>query len=136
MPIEVLSAQEREAWSRFPLRIEEDALGAFFTLTANESKAIRRLYGDRNRLAVALQACALRWLGFIPDDLWSAPGRAVSYLAEQLDVPAEALTDYRALPRTHSEHARVAQRIASLSRRGRERSRPAALAAASGRARA
>jgi len=54
--------------------------------------------------------CSLRWLGFIPDDLWSAPERAVSYLAEQLDVAAAVLTDYRALPRTRSEHARVAQR--------------------------
>ena len=112
MPVQVLSAEEREAWSRFPERIEEDALGALFTLTAGESQAIRRLYGDQNRLAVALQASALRWLGFIPDDLWSAPGRAVSYLAEQLDAAAEVLTDYRALPRTRSEHARVAQRIA------------------------
>ena len=112
MPVQILSDAEREAWSRFPERIEEDALGAFFTLTASESEAIRRLYGDQNRLAVALQVCSLRWLGFIPDDLWSAPGRAVSYLAEQLDVAAEVLTDYRALPRTRSEHARVAQRIA------------------------
>jgi hypothetical protein len=97
MPVQILSDAEREAWSRFPERIEEDALGAFFTLRAGESEAIRRLYGDQNRLAVALQVCVLRWLGFIPDDLWSAPGRAVSYLAEQLDVTAEVLTDYRAL---------------------------------------
>jgi hypothetical protein len=110
MPVQILSDAEREAWSRFPERIEEDALGAFFTLRTGESEAIRRQYGDQNRLAVALQVCSLRWLGFIPDDLWSAPERAVSYLAEQLDVAAAVLTDYRALPRTRSEHARVAQR--------------------------
>ncbi len=45
MPVQILSDAEREAWSRFPERIEEDALGAFFTLTAGESEAIRRLYG-------------------------------------------------------------------------------------------
>ena len=135
MPVQVLWTEEREAWSRFPQRIEEDALGAFFTLTTNDSVAIRRLYGDHNRLAVALQVCGLRWLGFIPEDLWSAPERAVSYLGEQLDVPVEVLTDYRALPPTRSEHARVAQRIARFHG-DRERSRPAALAPAPGRARA
>jgi len=66
MPVEVLSAQEREAWSRFPQRIEEDELGAFFTLTATDSKAIRRLYGDQNRLAVALQGVLAAVVGVHP----------------------------------------------------------------------
>jgi len=79
---------------------------------AREFAAIRRLYGDQNRLAIALQVCSLRWLGFIPEDLWSAPQRAGCYLAEQLDLAPAVLTDYRVLPRTRSQHARVAQRIA------------------------
>lgn len=94
MPVSILSDAEREAWSRFPEVIDESALGAFFTLSADESASVRRLRGDESRLAVAVQACSLRWLGFIPDELAAAPERGVRYLAEQLDVSVSGLAVY------------------------------------------
>lgn len=112
MPVQILSDAEREAWERFPERLEGEALGAFFTLTGDDFREIRRLRGDENRLAVALQVCSLRWLGFIPQELLCAPERALGYLAEQVDLDADAVFSYGDSQRTRSEHARLAQRIA------------------------
>ena len=120
MPVQILSDAEREAWSRFPEVIDEDALGAFFTLTAEDARSVRRLRGDQNRLALALQTGSLRWLGFIPEELLCAPERAVRYLAGQLDVPAGALLAYGDSQRTRSEHARLAQRLARFRAPGAE----------------
>ena len=112
MPVSILSAEEREAWVAFPAEIEDSALGAFFTLTQDELGQVRRLHGDQNRLAVALEACSLRWLGLIPDDLGGAPAPAVRYLAEQVDLPVEALAAYGRSSRTRAKHEGLAQRIA------------------------
>ncbi len=112
MPVLILSGEEREAWAAFPEAIEDSALGAFFTLAERDLRRIRRLHGDENRLAVALGACSLRWLGFIPEDLTAAPEPAVGYLAEQLDAPADCLAEDRRAPRTRGKHARLAERVA------------------------
>ena len=49
------------------------------------------------------------YLGFVPDDLTSAPSRIVAYLALQLSVPSEALTDYGDREHTRTDHLRDIQ---------------------------
>ena len=48
---------------------------------------------DSNRLGFALLLCALRYLGFFPHDLHSAPANVVGYLAQQLSSNPAILTD-------------------------------------------
>jgi hypothetical protein len=60
--------------------------------------------GAGNQLGIALQLCALRWLGFIPEDLAGAPAAAVESLAVALDVPARAVFDYAVRSSTWREH--------------------------------
>jgi len=85
--------------------ISETVLISFFTLTKEDRRFVKRHYGASGQLDVALQLCALRFLGFIPDALESAPEAAISFLARQLEIPIEALADYAGLNRTRSDHA-------------------------------
>ncbi|MFF5408336.1 DUF4158 domain-containing protein [Streptomyces misionensis] len=41
----------------------------------------------KDRLGLAVQLCTLPWLGFVPDDVASAPMAAVARLAEHLQIP-------------------------------------------------
>jgi Domain of unknown function (DUF4158) len=66
---------------------------------------VKRHYGASGQLGVALQLCALRFLGFIPEDLESAPEAAIEFLTRQFEIPIEALDDYGKRKRTRRDHA-------------------------------
>jgi hypothetical protein len=104
MPVNWLTAADRDQLLRFPPSISETDLISFFTLTKEDRRFVKRHYGASGQLGVALQLCALRFLGFIPDDLESAPEMAISFLARQLEIPIEALADYGGRNRTRSDH--------------------------------
>ena len=52
--------------------------------------------------------CSLPWLGFVPDDVASAPRAAVARLAGQLQVDPDALRSYGRRAKTRTEHLRLA----------------------------
>ena len=54
--------------------------------------AIRR--GAANRLGLALQLCALRYLGFVPRNLSAAPRSAACFVADQLEVSPDEIQSY------------------------------------------
>ncbi|HVF14605.1 MAG TPA: DUF4158 domain-containing protein, partial [Acidimicrobiales bacterium] len=64
----------------FP-ELDQDELIRFFTLTASDEAFVRSHRGSSNHLGVAVQLCTLPWLGFVPDDVASAPAHAVQRLA-------------------------------------------------------
>lgn len=45
---------------------------------------VRKFRGQGNALGAAVQLCTLSWLGFVPDEVASAPAAAVARLAERL----------------------------------------------------
>jgi hypothetical protein len=94
MPVNWLTAADRDRLLRFPQNISETDLISFFTLTKEDRCFVKRHYGASGQLGVALQLCALRFLGFIPDDLESAPEAAIAFLARQIEIQIEALDDY------------------------------------------
>ena len=94
MPVHLFTDAERERLNRFPRDVPPSDLLASFTLSDADLDLIGDRRGDHNRLGYALQLKALPYLGFVPDDLTSAPSRVVAYLALQLSVPSEALTEY------------------------------------------
>ena len=55
----------------------------------------------RNVLGAAVQLCALPWLGYVPDDVSSAPAAAVGRLSQRLGVPMGELRDYGARQRRY-----------------------------------
>jgi TnpA family transposase len=79
-----LTAADRERLNRFPAQIPDEDLSAFFLLSDADQQAINQHREAHTRLGFALQLCALRYLGFAPDDLATAPIAAVEYIAHQL----------------------------------------------------
>ena len=84
MPASIFSETEWARLASFPEEIPGDDLIRAFTLTGadRDLAAIRR--GAANRLGLALQLCALRYLGFVPRNLSAAPRSAACFVADQL----------------------------------------------------
>jgi hypothetical protein len=104
MPTRFLSDAEIERLEGWPESIDPDSLGRHFQLDGRDVVFVRRQNGASGQLGIALQLCALRWLGFFPDDLPAAPEEAIGCLADALDVPVRAIFDYSVRPQTRWEH--------------------------------
>jgi hypothetical protein len=104
MPGQFLTTTERERWDRFPPEIVEEDLVSFFTLSAADLVHIPVKSAAHNRLGFALQLCAIRYLGFCPADLATAPTPAVTYLARQVDADPRELSRYGARAHTRTDH--------------------------------
>src|SRR5262245_65416097 len=86
MPIDFLTAAERGRLNRFPDPIPDEDLRVFFMLSDRDLVEVRKQRGAPNQLGFALQLCALRYLGFAPDDLGTTPETAVAFLAKKVGV--------------------------------------------------
>src|SRR2546427_13247166 len=104
MPVDFLSAAERDRWQRFPDVIPHEDLVAFFWLSQEEIREVHRQRESQNRLGYALQLCTLRYLGFVPEDLQTTPLEVVTFVAEQLAVAPTVLTAYASRRRTQTDH--------------------------------
>ena len=86
MPVQLFTEAERAQRDRFPEVIAYEDLVIFFTLSDRDHESIPRSSAPHNRLGYALQLCALRFMGFVPDDFSSAPPEAVAFVAQQLPL--------------------------------------------------
>ena len=76
MPASIFSETELARWARFPEEIPGDDLISAFTLTGADRDLVAIRRGAANRLGLALQLCAFRYLGFVPRNLSAAPRSA------------------------------------------------------------
>ena len=107
MPPRFLSEAERQSLNEFPTNIEDgDVLNHFF-LSPNDLEQVALQRGDNNRLGFALLLCALRYIGFFPNTLQTAPANALGYLAEQLKLSSDTLESYGQRAQTRREHQQV-----------------------------
>ena len=104
MPTRFLSDAEIERLKGWPEGIELRDLVRFFHMAGEDLVFVRGQRGAANQLGIALQLGALRWLGFIPEDLPSAPIEEIGALAEVLDVSPRAVFDYAVRAQTRGEH--------------------------------
>ncbi len=109
MPIDFLTAAERERLNRFPEPIPDEDLRVFFTLSDRDTQEVRKQRGAPNQLGFALQLCALRYLGFAPDDLRTTPDVAVAFVAQQLGVSPAAIAAYGGRIHTRTTHLQQVQ---------------------------
>ena len=73
MATRFLSEAEIARLESFPETIDERDLARHFALDGDDLRFVRRQHSAAGQLGVALQLCSLRWLGFIPEDLTTAP---------------------------------------------------------------
>ena len=87
MPASIFSETELARLASFPEEIPGDDLIRAFTLTGADRDLVAIRRGAANRLGLALQLCALRYLGFVPRNLSAAPRSAACFVADQLSRP-------------------------------------------------
>ena len=97
--------EQLEQLRSFP-DIGRDNLIRHFTLTQADVAFVDpgRGRGPADRLGLAVQLCTLPWLGFVPDEVRSAPPVAVARLAERLGLDPEVLKGYVRRSHTRSDH--------------------------------
>ena len=88
MPASIFSETELARLASFPEEIPGDDLIRAFTLTGADRDLVAIRRGAANRLGIALQLCALRYLGFVPRNLSAAPRSAACFVADQLSRSA------------------------------------------------
>jgi TnpA family transposase len=109
VPTRYLADAELARFNRLPEQVSPEELGRFFTLSPDDLAFVGRHRGEENRLGVALQLGALRWVGFAPDDLRTAPQAVVAYVASQVQTPPAALSNYGQREQTRTDHFREVQ---------------------------
>ena len=87
MPASIFSETELARLASFPEEIPGDDLIRAFTLTGADRDLVAIRRGAANRLGLALQLCALRYLGFVPRNLSAAP-RSAAFVADPLEAKA------------------------------------------------
>ena len=119
MATRVFSKEELAQLRGFP-EITRDELIRFFTLTAADRALVDpgRGRSPRDRLGLAIQLCTVPWLGFVPDDVTTAPPAAVARLARQLQVAPEDLDGYGVRGQTRTDHLRLVLRYAGWQTAG------------------
>ena len=77
--------------------------------------------GAANRLGLALQLCALRYLGFVPRNLSAAPRSAACFVADQLEVSPDEIQSYARRGQTRRQHCtEVRKHLGFLMLRSRD----------------
>jgi hypothetical protein len=120
MPVQRLSAAERDRANRFPSAITDEDLIAFLTLSEEEQQQIPVHAGPHARLGFGLELCALRFMGFVPEDLTSAPPEAVTFVARQLAVEPRVLAHYTGSAHPRMHHRQMIQAYLGYRRTRRQ----------------
>ena len=104
MPTSIFSETELARLASFPEEIPGDDLIRAFTLTGADRDLVAIRRGATNRLGLALQLCALRYLGFVPRHLSASPRSAACFVADQLEVSPDEIQAYARREQTRRQH--------------------------------
>ena len=121
MPASIFSETELARLASFPEEIPGDDLIRAFTLTGADRDLVSIRRGAANRLGLALQLCALRYLGFVPRNLSAAPRSAACFVADQLEVSPDEIQSYARREQTRRQHCtEVREHLGFLMLRSRD----------------
>jgi len=98
------SRSETARLERWPQRIELEDLRECFALCDRDREAVFGPRGAENRLGLAVQLCALRFLGFVPEEITGVPEPALRFLCEQTETEPHELLPYGERSQTRSAH--------------------------------
>ena len=104
MPRRFLSQAEWTRLSQFPDEISANDCAIYFTLTPEDIMIIKQQREAHNRLGFAMLLCSLRYLGYFPADIRNPPANVINYIAQQLALPAQPITEYATRDETRRTH--------------------------------
>jgi hypothetical protein len=104
MPGTFFTAAERARLACFPEAVSPPDLMSYFALSEHDHAFLEPYRTDSTRLGVALQLCAMRYLGFCPGQISAAPHDVITYLAAQLHVPSASIGGYGNRAKTRQDH--------------------------------
>jgi hypothetical protein len=116
VPVSFLTNRERERLRQFPNEVRPEDISAYFTLSPTELTRVNTQRSEHNRLGFALQICALRYLGFVPDTLTGVPPPVLKYVAGQVRAKPDALSAYGKRDATLSTHFQEALALLGFHR--------------------
>ncbi|MDQ6837686.1 MAG: DUF4158 domain-containing protein [Actinomycetota bacterium] len=105
-----LSDAELAQLDSWPAEIAQSDLAAYFTLSVEDLRWLRSFRSSAAvRLGLAVQCCALGFLGFVPADVAAAPAEVTARLARRVGVSPVALGRYAAetAGRSRREHVEM-----------------------------
>ena len=109
-----LSEEQRQSLSRFPEFIDEADVIKFFLLSEYDKMVIPVRSHSYTRLGFALSLCALRFLGFIPEELSLVPENAMLFVLKQINLESipDDFEQYGIRAQTRTDHAlRIEQHL-------------------------
>ena len=105
-----MPSEELKRGSSWPGEVARSDLAAHFTLSLEDLRCLRAHRGAGERIGLAVQLAALRFLGFVPDELAETPGEVARHVGKQIGVAPATFARYaRAVDgRTRRRHVATA----------------------------
>ena len=101
---------ELKRLTSWPGEVARSDLAAYFTFSLEDLRWLRSHRGAGERIGLAVQLAALRFLGLIPDELAETPREVARHVAEQIGVAPATFARYarEVDARTRRRHAGMA----------------------------
>ncbi len=101
-----LSDVQRQQLEQFPEHIHDNELIQYYLLSEDDLHQIPIKSPSYSRLGFALSLCTLRFLGFMPKDLFLIDPTILTFVAGQLNIedPLSQIKQYGERPQTRSDH--------------------------------
>lgn len=119
MPVDFLTVTQRQQFDIFPEKINEELLIKYFTLSDADFAVVPRTSSPHHRMRFSLLLCALRYLGFFPENLSTAPDKIIQFLKKQLNLSLESvinLEQYERRAQTRSDHQLAIEKYLKFKR--------------------
>lgn len=101
---QVLTSEERLLFTTVSAELSAVEMARYYTLSERDKAFVFRQRKDENRLGIAIQLCLLRFPGRSLLQMTNLSEQFISYIAEQLNLPAEVFAKYGRRRKTPYDH--------------------------------
>lgn len=107
-----LSDVQRQQLEQFPEHIHDNELIQYYLLSEDDLHQIPIKSPSYSRLGFALSLCTLRFLGFMPKDLFLIDPTILTFVAGQLNIEdtLSQIKQYGERPQTRSDHLQIIEK--------------------------